>query len=135
MLKSFKPAQKLPLLNDISNPSNYPEQLVAEDYLDRLLEAETLKFLTNRSVNDKHYLTEEKRLLSITMEMRDVIEHRGLDLCIETNFEQGMLLHNYNPNFERGCDCYWVEFDKNGEEICCDNCCMILISGLNLMKL
>ena len=34
--KSLKPGQKLPLLNDLECPDDYPDQLVNENYLDRL---------------------------------------------------------------------------------------------------
>ena len=82
LFKSFKPCQKLPLLTNICDPSSYPKQLVAKNYLDRLLEGYTLKFLIDRSVNedkDKYYLNENKKLLSITMGIRDVMERQGLN--------------------------------------------------------
>ena len=50
LLKSLKCGQKLPLLNDLEYPNNYPDQLICENYLDRLLEGYTLKFATNRIV-------------------------------------------------------------------------------------
>ena len=42
LLKSLKPGQKLPLLNNLEYPNHYPDQLVDENYLDRLLEGYTL---------------------------------------------------------------------------------------------
>ena len=50
LLKSLKCGQKLPLLNDLEYPNNYPDQLICENYLDRLLEGYTLKFAMNRIV-------------------------------------------------------------------------------------
>ena len=50
LLKSLKPGMKLPLLNDYDCPENYLEQLIAEHYLNGLLEGYTLKFITNRSI-------------------------------------------------------------------------------------
>ena len=35
LLKSLKPEQKLPLLNDLKCPDDHPDQLVDENYLDR----------------------------------------------------------------------------------------------------
>ena len=36
LLKSLKPGKKSPLLNDLKYPDHYPDQLVDENYLDRL---------------------------------------------------------------------------------------------------
>ena len=44
LLKSLKPGKKLPLLTDYFYPYDYPEQLIAEHYLDGLLEGYTLEF-------------------------------------------------------------------------------------------
>ena len=107
LLKSLKPGQKLPLLNNLKYPDHYPDQLVDENYSDRLLEGYTLKFVTNRIINEMRpdpYLTMNKRLYSILSGIGDVIERRGLDLHFEWNYETGVLLHNYKPNFEKGCD-------------------------------
>ena len=51
LLKSLKPGQKLPLLNDIAHPESYPDQLIDTKYLNKLLEGYTLKFVTNRYIN------------------------------------------------------------------------------------
>ena len=78
LLKSLKPGQKLPLLNDLKYPDHYPDQLVDENYLDRLLEGYTLKFVMNRFINETRpdpYLTMNKRLYSILSGIGDVIEH------------------------------------------------------------
>ena len=45
-----------------------------------------------------------KRLNSIIMGIDEAIEHRGLDLYFECDFEDGVLLYNYKPNFEKGYD-------------------------------
>ena len=39
--------------------------------------------------------------------------HRGLDLHFEWEYERGVLLHNYKPNFNRGCG-----HDDESEERC-----------------
>ena len=104
LLKSLKPGQKLPLLNDLSYPDDYHEQLICENYLDRLLEGYTLKFITNRFINETSsdpHLTTSGRLCSIISGIDDVIDRRGLDLHFEWNFEDGVLLHNYKPGFEK----------------------------------
>ena len=104
LLKSLKPGQKLPLLNNLEYPDHYPDQLVDENYLDKLFEGYTLKFVTNRIINETRpepYLTMNKRLYSILSGIGDVIKCRGLDLDFEWNFETGVLLHNYKPNFEK----------------------------------
>ena len=78
LLKSLKPGQKLPLLNDLKYLDAYPDQLVVENYLDRLLEGYTLKFVTNRFINEMlpdPYLTTSERLHSILSDIDDVIEH------------------------------------------------------------
>ena len=43
LLKSLKPGQKLQLLNNLEYP-DHPDQLICENYLDKLLEGYTLKF-------------------------------------------------------------------------------------------
>ena len=104
LLKSLKPGQKLPLLNNLKYPDRYPDQLVNENYLDRLLGGYTLKFVMNRFTNETSpdpYLTMNKRLLSILSGIGDIIERRDLDLSFEWNFNQGVSLHNYKPNFEK----------------------------------
>ena len=68
LLKSLKPGQKLPLINDLEYPNHYPDQLVDENYLDRLLEGYTLKFVMNRFINEMlpdPYLPMNKKLYSI----------------------------------------------------------------------
>ena len=92
------------MLNDLKYRDAYPDQLVDENYLDRLLQGYTLKFVTNRFINKTlpdPYLTMNKRLKSIPMGIDDATEHRGLDLYFDWNFEDGVLLHNYKPNFEK----------------------------------
>ena len=50
LLKSLKTGMKLLLLNDYGCTDHYLEQLIAEHYLNGLLEGYTLKFMTPRSV-------------------------------------------------------------------------------------
>ena len=105
LLMSLKPGQKLPPLNDLNHPDVYHEQLVDENYSVRLLEGYTLKFVTNRFINETMpdpYLTTNKRSYSIVSGIDEVIECRGLDLHFEWNDELGVLLHNYKPNFKKG---------------------------------
>ena len=106
LLKSLKPGQKLPLLNDLECLEHYPNQLVYENYFDRLLEGYTLKFVMNRFLNetmsDPHLIMNE-RLFAILEGIDDSIECRGLDLHFKWNCEEGVLLHNYKPNFGKGC--------------------------------
>ena len=117
LLNSLKPEQKLPPLDYLEHPDIYPEQLVDENYLDRLLEGYTLKFVTNRFINEMMpdpYLTTNKRLHGILMGIDDVIERQGLDLHLEWDYEkEGVLIHNYKPNFEKECG-----HDQNN----CDEC-------------
>ena len=68
------------------------------------------------------YLTKNKRLLSILSGINNVIEHRGLDLHFEWNFKEGVLLHNYKPNFDTGCG-----HNYECEEHCPDFCSRVLI--------
>ena len=128
LLKSLKPGQKLPLPNNLEYPELYIDQLVYENYLDRSLEGYTLKFLTNRYINkicEVTYLKTNRRLLDILDGICDVIESRDLDFNFEWNSEEGVKLHNYKPNFERGCD-----HDEFSKEECCNDVCMkIYING------
>ena len=126
LLKSLKPEQKLPLLNDLKYPDACPDQLVDENYLDRLLEDYALKFVMNRFINETGpdpYLTTNTRLCSILPGIGDLIERRGLGLHFEWNFEQGALLHNYKPNFEKGCG-HDDECDHEECEECCPDGCI-----------
>ena len=105
LLKSLKPGMKLPLLNDYGCTDHYLEQLIAEHYLNGLLEGYTLKFMTTRLVKYLEvvpYLKMNKRLMSIFSTMYDVIEGRELDLNFEFDYAGGLLLHNYTKNEE--CD-------------------------------
>ena len=129
LLKSLKPGQKLPLLNDLRYSDDYPDQLICENYLDRLLEGYTLKFVTNRFINETGpdpHLTTNKRLLSLLSGIDDVIERLGVDLHFKWNFE-GVLLHDYKPNFEKGCG---HDINKRDiEEHYPDGCVKVSICG------
>ena len=125
LLKSLKPGRKLPLLNDRMYLNDYIYQLVNESYLGRLLEGYTLKFVTNRFINETEadpYLTTNKRLLSILEGTGYGTERRGFDLHFEWNFKEEVLLHNYIPNFDRGCG-----HDYECEERFPDFCSRVLI--------
>ena len=71
LLKSLKPRMKLPLLNDYDCKDCYPEQLIAEHYLDELLEGYMLKFTTTRSKKylgvETPHLKMDERLMNIIM--------------------------------------------------------------------
>ena len=49
-LKSLKPGKKLPLFNKYGYPNKYVEQLIAENYLNGLLEGYMLKFVVPRLI-------------------------------------------------------------------------------------
>ena len=77
LLKSLKPRQKLPLLNDLKCPERFPDQLAYENYLDGLLKGYTLKFVTNRFIDEtmpEPCLTMNKRLHRILEGIEDVID-------------------------------------------------------------
>ena len=106
--------------NDLKCPEDYPDQLEYENYLDRLLEGYTLKFVTNRIINETMpdpYLIINRRLCSIVSGIHDVIECRDLNLHFEWCVGDEVLLHNYKPNFEKGCG----HDENNCDE--CDNGC------------
>ena len=50
LLRSLKPGKKLPPLNDFFYPADYTEQLIAENYLDGLLEGYTLEVVEFNSI-------------------------------------------------------------------------------------
>ena len=112
-LKSLKPRMKLPLLNDYGCTDHYLEQLIAEHYLNGLLEGYTLKFMTTRLVKylgNLPYLKMNERLMSISITMSDVIERRELNLNFEFDYAGGLLLHNYTENEE--CDQHEDQLDQ-----------------------
>ena len=123
LLKSLKPRQKLPLLNDWMSPDGYIYQLIDESYSGRLLEGYTLKFITNRFINELDGVTcliENERLNTIILGIGHAIKHRGLSLHFKWEYERGVLLHNYKPNFNRGC---------GHKEHCSPACKRVLILG------
>ena len=127
LLKSLKPRQKLPLLNDWLSPEGYHDQIICENYLDRLLEGYTLKFVTNRYINESGgitYLIESGRLHFIILGIYYAIKRRGLDLHFEWKYREGVLLHNNKPNFHRGCG-----HDYESEGHCSSTCKIFLILG------
>ena len=70
ILKLWKPGQKLLLLNNWMSLQGYVYQLIDENYLDRLLEGYTLKFVMNRFINELDgvtYLIENERLNTIIL--------------------------------------------------------------------
>ena len=55
LIKSLKPGMKLPLLNNYGFPDHYLEKLIAEHYLNELLEGHTLEFITTTGCPKKWY--------------------------------------------------------------------------------
>ena len=86
-----------------------------------------LEFMTTRSLNDiggDLYLMMNKRL-SIFMTMIAVINHRGINLDFECNFEEGLLPHNHKPcdhDEYNGC----AECDHDEEDECDDGCAEVV---------
>ena len=75
LLKSLKPAQKLPLLRDLQ-PELFPDQLICENYLDRLLKCYTTNFLTNRNIDEicgVTYITMNERLSEILYGITEIL--------------------------------------------------------------
>ena len=108
----------MPLLDDwLLSPEDYQEHLIIENYLDRLLGGYTLKFVMNRYINESDHLIDNQRLKCIIRGISDAIEHRGLDLSFEWEYGRGVLLHNYKPNFNRGCN-----HDYKSKEGCSTGC-------------
>ena len=75
LIMSLKPRLKLPLLNNWLYPNDYPNQLICENYLDKLLKGYTLKFITNRYINESGHLSENVRLNHIILGIGYAIEH------------------------------------------------------------
>ena len=105
LLKSLKPRQKLPFLNDCIHSKNYHIQLVYENYLGMLLEGGTLKILADRFLtgpDEVYYLSSYAglRLEFIVSGIIDAIEQRGLDLRFKLDEEENVLLHNYKRNYD-----------------------------------
>ena len=131
LLKSFKPGQKLPLLNKWMSPKDYIFQLVNENYLDRLLEGYTLEFVTDRFINELDGLIDSPRLQCIIIGIIDAIKRRGLDLHFEWEYGRGVLLHNYKPNFDIGCG---HDYRSKPEEPCSTGCRSVIIGGIESDK-
>ena len=145
LLNSFKPGQKLPSLNDRLNLKEYYIQLVYENYLDMLLEDQTLKLLVMRLLTPPCYSDDEdddedgecdevylidysgSRLTYIVSGIIDAIEHRGLNLSFEFDAESNILLRNYNKDYDTTfliegidpCEFIVVGFKINGTKIEC----------------
>ena len=104
-----------------------------------------LKFVKGRDIYEeegKTYLITNKRLISICKGIEDVIKRRGLNLKSEwlVGDLEAYLLHNYNPSFERACEC-----DETNCEECEDGTlksvammvyaqAFTLLEGLNLIR-
>ena len=83
------------------------EQLIAEHYLNGLLEGCMLKFEMTTSIKYLRvvpYLKMNKRLMSIFMTMVDVIKCWSLKLGFKYDYEGELLLHNYTPEDDCECD-------------------------------
>ena len=103
-LRSLKPGKKLPPVTYFFYPANYPEQLIAENYLDGLLEGYTLEVLVLNSIGKlrgNSYLSFKAngRLKHIYLTMCDVINCCGLNLKFELEYEVWSL-----PPSESCCD-------------------------------
>ena len=134
LLKSLKPGQKLPLLNNWMSTKDYIFQLVNENYFDRLLEGYTLEFVTDRFINESDEVTrliDNPRLQCIIIEIIDAIKCRGLDPHFDWEYGKGILLHNYKPNFDRGCG---HDYRSKPEEPCSTGCRSVIIGGMESHK-
>ena len=134
LLKSLKPGQKLQLLNNWMSPKDYIFQLINENYLDRLLEGYTLEFITDRFINELDEVTRlinNPRLQCIIIGIMDAIKHRGLNLHFEWDYGKGVLLHNYKPNFDRGCG---HDYRSKPEEPCSTGCRSVITGGIESDK-
>ena len=119
LLKSLKSGKKLPLSINYFYADNYPEQLIAENYLDGLLEGYTLEFVAFNSVEKLKgipYLKMNERLMHIFLTMSDVIKRRGLNLKFEYDYEGGLLLHSYKPDDNDDID---IGLRINGSKVEC----------------
>ena len=106
--KSLKPGMKLPLFNKYGYPDKYVEQLIAENYLNGLLEGYTRKFVVPRLLeylDDKPRLVLKGRIKRIFSAIVSVIQRRELTLNFEHDFEDdvGLTLHD-SPNVDC-CNC------------------------------
>ena len=61
LVKSLMPGQKLPLLYDFADQNYYYEQLVEENYSDRLLEDYELEFITKRIITKRALLNDKQK--------------------------------------------------------------------------
>ena len=116
LVRSLKPGKKLPPLTDFFYPTDYIEQLIAENYLDGLLEGFTLELVALNSIgklkDDTTYLgfNENKGLKRIYRNMCDVIKRRGLNLKFEHEYEVWTL-----PPNEIYCDLFNNQVRKNDD--------------------
>ena len=107
-LKSLKPRMKLALLNKCGYPDKYVEQLIAENYLNGLLEGYTPKFVVPRLVeylNGKPCLVLKGRIKSIYSAMTSVIKRRELALDFEDDFEDEVGSTIHDPPNDECCNC------------------------------
>ena len=106
LVESLVPWQELPKLSKNINLDNYYIQLAVENYLDTLLEGDTIRFLVNRYIMENlsgvDWLIANlgSRLRYIIDRITDAIKHRGLDLSFHWN-EGGLLLYNYEQGYDK----------------------------------
>ena len=67
------------------------------------------------------------------MGTNQIIKHRGLDLHFEWEYGKGLLLRNYNPNFNRGCDCGY-DYRFGTGKACSTGCHLALVDGIESNK-
>ena len=101
--ESLKPGKKLPPLVDSLQLGDYIDQLLAEIYLDKLLKGKILSFTVCNSIGELKgniYIKFEGngRLHRVYQIMCKVITHHCLDLKFENYNNEGLLLHNYEPD-------------------------------------
>ena len=93
----------MPPLVDSLQLGDYTDQLLAEIYLDKLLKGKILSFTVQNSIGElkgNAYIKFEgnRRLHRVYQIMCKVTTHRCLDLKFENCNNEGLLLHNYEPD-------------------------------------
>ena len=115
LVKSLTPGQRLPTLTDFLCPANYTEQLIAENYLDGLLEGHKLKFMVYNLISKRKgdpYLSFDsnprlKRIYETKCKVI-IIKSRGLNL----EFEYEHDIFTFDPKEDIDGDRVKAEFRK-----------------------
>ena len=106
LVESLVPWKELPKLNKNINLNDYYIQLAVKNYLDTLLEGDTLRFLVNRYIKENlsgvDWLIANlgSRLRYIIDGITDAIKRRGLDLSFHWN-DGRLLLYNYELGYDK----------------------------------